>query len=438
MKQKLQILFQKSNIKQTLLNTTYTLFLLSLLFRLIKQTVSTYGFESWQISEFLINYQGGFVRRGLFGEILLYIANHVNINIEWTVKIICLITLISVCTFFIRAFLKKGYSLYILPLCFFLGMGILSDYWIRKDYLMIYFFICILRIYQGNLSTFIKISIINFLFISILLNHEVFAFFSFPVILFLFFSEYKRKGTIKSCILSITYLFPSISCFLLMLYYHGDSVTAKLIWNSWQSIGSNSVYKVLDENSGNAIASIAWNSIGTFKEHFKMNFLAVDKDILSLFVWGITFPVVYYISTNVLMVFKKAESSYMHHDKMILSSILIFQLLCLLPVFIILSCDYVRIFFYWISSSFTIFLIIPTAKIENLVPSFFSKFIEHLNNCLSNILVPNKATLVLLMLFAGISSYTFYVDSLIMNSMVYNILFILSKPFVLLDKLYAY
>jgi hypothetical protein len=437
MKQKLNMLFQKNSIKQTLLNIIFFLFLSSLLFRLLRQVFSTYSLESWQLSEFLINYQGGFVRRGLLGELLLFLTLNTNINIEWTVKIICLISFAAVCIFFIKVFLKRGYALYILPLCFFLGMGILSDNWIRKDYLMLYFFILILQVYQGNLTTTIKIAIINALFIFILLTHEVFAFFSLPIVLLLFFTLYKNKGILQSLILSILALLPSISCFLLALYYHGNSETAQTIWDSWQSVATNKTPKLISETSDNAVASIGWKSQATFRDHFTMNFLAIDKDVLSFFIWCITFPVVYYISTNILMVFRKTENSFKSDDKMVLSSILIFQLLCLLPMFIILSCDYIRIFFYWIASSFAIFLIIPNETIKSLVPFSFFNFIERLNQCLSNILLPNKSILILLILFIGISSYSFYFESMISNSLLYNVLYILSKPFVLLKKLYA-
>ena len=139
------------------------LFLITLLWRFIKQLFTTYGYESWNISEFLINYQGGFIRRGLTGEILLFISRNFNINIEWTIKIVCVICLAMVSIFFIKAFLKKGYSLYILPLCFFLGSGIFSSCWIRKDYLFFCFFIPIIVSFgKNNLPILLKFIIVNF------------------------------------------------------------------------------------------------------------------------------------------------------------------------------------------------------------------------------------------------------------------------------------
>ncbi|RZL13861.1 MAG: hypothetical protein EOO89_16900, partial [Pedobacter sp.] len=417
MKQKIQLLFKGADSRHTILNVLFSLFLLAQLFRLVRQLLYTYGIDSWHISEFLINYQGGFVRRGLFGELLLLFTQYTNINVELTIKALSLIFFFAVCSFFIRAFIRKGYSLYILPLCFFLGMGILSGNLVRKDYLMIYFLILILKVYQGSFSKAVKILGINVLFILALLNHEAFAFFSLPVVLLLVAGDYKEKGFVKASLLSGLTILPAILCFFLTLYYHGDAVTAQAIWDSLQVIANNSVPKVLTGDHWHSIAAIGWKSETTFQSHFKMNFLAFDRDLLSFFVWCITFPVVYYLATNALLVFRKSESIFTERHKTVLSTILIFQLVCLIPLFTILSCDYVRIFFYWIVSSFAIFLIVPFEKVEGLTPSFAGKKIQSLNTLFAIILIPRRSTVVMLMLFIGISSYTFFVDQTIDNSM---------------------
>jgi len=40
----------------------------------------TYQYDSWTIGEWLINYQGGFVRRGLIGEIIFFLSSLINIS----------------------------------------------------------------------------------------------------------------------------------------------------------------------------------------------------------------------------------------------------------------------------------------------------------------------------------------------------------------------
>ena len=40
----------------------------------------TYQYDSWTIGEWLINYQGGFVRRGLSGETIYFLSNSLKIS----------------------------------------------------------------------------------------------------------------------------------------------------------------------------------------------------------------------------------------------------------------------------------------------------------------------------------------------------------------------
>ena len=437
MKQTLSSLFDRNNPKQMLLNGIFVLFLISLLSRIVLQlfSMANYGgtkdYEDWLISEFLINYQGGFVRRGLMGEILFFFAKHFNIDVVWTIKIFCLVCFVSVCIFFVKSFLKKGYSLYILPLCFFLSGNILFAGWIRKDCLFFCFFIPILWLYhKSNLSIMIKLLLINVLSVFIILSHEVFAFFALPILFLLFFNQYKSKGILLSVVLSLLCLLPSIFAFFLVFRMHGNPEIAQAIWDSWMAILNQET-----SNIGKAVDAISWSSKSTFALHLKGNFLSVDQRVLSLLIWVITFPVVYYISTNALLAFRKNENDFTNRHKTVLSSVLIFQLLCLSPVFVVLSCDYLRVFFYWITSSFTVFLLIPIDEIEKLFPAVFVHLVKRINKMLTNILQPSKTTLFFLMIFIGIANSSFTIEMAYKATVIYNVLVLLSQPLIFLFSL---
>ena len=49
---------------------------------IINQYIASFhwGHDSWQMTEWLINYAGGFVRRGLPGEVILQIAEQTKIQ----------------------------------------------------------------------------------------------------------------------------------------------------------------------------------------------------------------------------------------------------------------------------------------------------------------------------------------------------------------------
>ena len=381
----------KLQFKTKILNILYFLFLISLLSRLIADAIEISGDKAWGISEFLINYQGGFIRRGLLGEILFFLTKHSNINVDWTIKIICLISLIFVCSFFVKSFLKKGYTLYILPPCFFCGSLILSGDWVRKDAIMICFLIAILwswsyfNIKQNRKTT--GSILINFLAILIILTHEVFAFFALPILFLLFYNYYKRKGHLKSIIYSLLSLLPTFFAFLLMIVKHGDQQTAQAIWDSWQTL---SLKESSEVPLWNSIGAVGWETKWTIEMHLKHNFLTIDNGLISTLYWIVVFPIVYYILTNALSVFKKQANIYTEDDRTILSSIVLFQLLCLLPVICFLSCDYMRVCFYWSTSSFAFFLLIPKKIQKEIFPSWFIRTTQKTNNCLDYLLSPTR------------------------------------------------
>ena len=434
MKQKLQTLFDKNNSKQTLLNIAFILFLISLLYHFVHQIFSTYTFESWQITEFLINYQAGFVRRGLLGEILFVLTKHFNADVEWMIKIMCIVCYALICTFFIKSFLKNSYCLYILPLCFFLGGVIIMPFWIGKDCLMTCFLIAILWIYKNKkLSTLVKIIFINILAVLIILIHEIFAFFSLPVLFLCFLQLYKRKSLFKSIIYSMITLFPVVFTFLIAILNHGNVQIAQTIWDSWHILTNQEPTSI----GWNAVGAIAWEVGWAMNMHFNVNFLSLSEDglVLSSVVWFFTIPLVYYISTNALFVFQKEGTNLTENHKTILSSIFLFQFLCLAPVFFVLSCDYIRLIYYWVTSSFAIFLLIPIDILDKIFHQTFINITNKTNACLCYFVRPTRTTMALLMIFIGISNiYGFQLFSALKSTLLYNVLWTLSKIFFTFQK----
>ncbi len=100
---------------------------------IIVNFISPTNLQGWGFTEFLINFEGGFVRRGLLGEILLWITTHTGIHPHIIITAICLLSFGFVLSFFLCAFKKRGYCWWIVfspLLCGFLV------YFIRKDYLL--------------------------------------------------------------------------------------------------------------------------------------------------------------------------------------------------------------------------------------------------------------------------------------------------------------
>jgi hypothetical protein len=280
----------------------------------------------------------------------------------------------------------------------------------------------------------VRMLFINILFVFIILSHEVFAFFALPIFFLMLFNRFKAQGILRSSVLSFLWLLPGILAFISTLFYHGDLQTMQSIRDSWTgilNIEDQEGYMSLDDRLyWRSVDALGWSITYAAKYHLRMNFLLSNNGILPLPVWIITFTVIYYIATNALLAFRKNESVFTTRHKTALSSILVFQLLCLLPVFIILSCDYIRIIFYWIASSFAIFLLIPLKEIETVLPAVLIRSVEQINNRLSKILKPTKTSLAFLMMFTGISGCFFIVEWAYKTTMIYNILYMISKPFI--------
>ena len=98
-------------------------------------------YESWGISEWLINYQGGFVRRGLAGEILYRLYQIHPYPVPYLIigiNVACLVGLISLCIILFR---RMNWPIWLLLFPMFLyyrlyglEMGVLDS---RRDCLML-------------------------------------------------------------------------------------------------------------------------------------------------------------------------------------------------------------------------------------------------------------------------------------------------------------
>jgi hypothetical protein len=420
---------QKLINKTNILNVCFILFCLSHLRHFIWYLRHSWDYRAWTITEFLINYQGGFVRRALVGEILFRLYKF-GIDPQLMIKIICCLCICFIILFFIKYFRKQGFSLYLLPLCFFLGelFGELFEEqnWMRKDVITISLFIIIIFIARNNKLLFHwKILLINLLSIVAVFIHEAFVFFSLPI-LFILFYNYLRigKSSVKSLLFAALSLIPTASAFLLVAFFHGDLDTAKAIWQSYPFLGEFQI-----KNEVTAIDCIAWSVLRNVKICVKANFLYANEGIISIVGWTIIFPVVYYLITNTLLVFG-SKSSFTERHKTVLSALLLFQFVSLLPLWLLLFDDYHRLFFFLTTSTFVVFLIFPIDDLEKLFPKPVLAIVNRFNLLFPK---PNKTIIVLLMAVIGIPP-RWYLHWLLAfkTSMIYHVMYVVSKPLLAL------
>ena len=90
--------------------------------------------NSWQITEWLISYDGGFVRRGIGGEIVKILSSTFELSPPLIIIILSVISWLAL-VFFIFQLSRDLIPSYLILSPVFLGMPIYADFLHRKDVL---------------------------------------------------------------------------------------------------------------------------------------------------------------------------------------------------------------------------------------------------------------------------------------------------------------
>ena len=105
----------------------------------------TYLDDSWTIGEWLINYQGEFVRRGLFGEGIYLLCNVIKISPIYVIWLISISSYYLLVKLTIVEAKNKVSSLFLLSPGIFLA-PIIGDFLIRKNLLLLLIFLISLKL----------------------------------------------------------------------------------------------------------------------------------------------------------------------------------------------------------------------------------------------------------------------------------------------------
>ena len=133
--------------------------------------------NDWNIGEWLISYSGGFVRRGLFGELILKISLITQKNPILFVQLIS--TAAYLIFLYLLKFTRKYFSILFLLSPIVCLAPILGNFLIRKDVFGIILFACCTLII-GKKKDFKNFFLINFISSIAILNHESYIFYALP------------------------------------------------------------------------------------------------------------------------------------------------------------------------------------------------------------------------------------------------------------------
>lgn len=380
------------------LSIYFVIYILALLLKLIYQVKGGYSKVSYGITEWMVNYQGGFVRRGLSGEIIYQLYQLFGISPYYIILFLCLFSMFIVIVFFTRQFIKKRYPIFILPFVLFLGNLIINELWIKKDGFIILFFILAIFIYVKH-PRFYLIWINIVLAIGILI-HEVVFFISTPILLVLLYNDYKQNRRLANAVISSVFsLLPVILTFILISYFHGSKEIVSTIWQSWQNVPFPNSVEYDPNIPKEAVVGIGLTLKEGLLKSYLNNIIVQNIGVYAIIMWLLTFILAYYISINVNLLTGKVlfyKPKPENIDKKNLSNIIFFQFCFVFVPLLIIGCDYGRWIFFWIMSSFALILLIPSQKTMSLLPTPLVKIENKIENCYNRICPASNDIIVLL------------------------------------------
>lgn len=386
--------------------------------------ISTFGYSDW-----FINFQAGFVRRGIIGELLLLLYNNFNIDVSHAIMAIVITSTTALILCMIYMFRKKGLSLYLLPsILFFGGFAINGLIIYRRDALMMLIIFGALYFYKHYMTLFRQKSVIcvkgitaylmfSILSILVILSHEASFFCFIPFVMFDYFMNGKSNFICRTA-KAIFFVMPAIVTMALACIFKGNEETANAIWNSYTPYFIEKFGYTLP--IGAAVNALSWDTTSTFVWHFMSNYTFRTDGITRIIYWAIIYASSFYLMANVNKI-RVTKQDYERIDNNWLITILLIQFISLLPMFTVLSCDLGRIIIYWSISSFGIFSIIDKSRYPIL--SKFSNRIENLFN--NNILLSKKwfYIIISLVIIAPFAFFPTFEESFL-TSVIGNLIYV--------------
>lgn len=301
------------------------------------------------ISEWMINYQGGFVRRGLVGELLYQIYEIRPYCLPYVIIVLYHIGFVALTLILIRMFRRRGWSYYLLPfpmLLFynFAGPGFLSC---RRDSIALCMTCAIFYCYRNIVRRPAICSYVCLMALSVftILTHEASFFFTFPILMLHTLMRWHRTGlgVVKSTGKTFLFWFPILVVVVLVYVFNGNEDVAKAIWASWndcmQRFPTSRVAEIGLYKTGVGVRFLEkdiWYALSLHTSIvWKSPFLRVIPiALVNIYVFAALFYLLTRLNTISLSAGKSASV-----DSTILGGVFLIQFVAVFPLFGFLSCD---------------------------------------------------------------------------------------------------
>ncbi len=353
------------------------------LFALYKTILTCVGNEAnylgFNIPDLMINYQGGFIRRGLLGEIMyqVFLIHPYPFHTVLIYTETIIFTAFLALSFYVFHKLK---SIPIMPLAILTGG--LTSY--RRDFLMIIlaFIVIHLMIQYVKHNNKMYLILAEASIIIAVLIYEPSFFFIEPISMFIYYINYdkKRKNRLKKAISTLFVFCLPIATMLIVCSAKGTTTQAEDIWQSWSPLFD--YLNVEQPNMPSAIQflskSESVSNVAMF--HLGINFgigigCKLGFNIFQVLGYPLFFAGIYFLTITIPQKVISVENT------KLLSSLFLFQFICLLPMFTILSCDFGRTILYVTFTSYYLVYLIKNNNVE-----IHMKYIDSISDKVSKIL----------------------------------------------------
>jgi hypothetical protein len=301
--------------------------------------------DNFQITECLINYAGGFVRRGLPGSIAWHVSHWTGIQANHLVIGVGLSCFALLLIWFLRNSTRIFPPALILS-CIVMGFPAYQECIVRKDCLGLLCFLACIKLDASGMPKMMSIIAVNLIASLAILSHESFVFFALPALIFFNHSNrtpHTNRGLVFRCIT----LLPAAGCFVLTAIFHGTPDIARSVNDSWvplwNEIKPGGAHQ--DQPSA-AIHALGW----TPEEGLGPGMNLLTSGFYQPMVWLALFA----ISFMLIVGFTARDMENGRGvERIRISTTLIIQFIFICPLFV-LGHDYGRWLYLWASSSLII------------------------------------------------------------------------------------
>lgn len=305
----------------------------------------SWGHDSYQITEWLINYAGGFVRRGLPGTLFGLVSSATGFQANHLVIVTSLASYLVLGAWLLRR-VTDTFPMVLVLSCVVLGIPAYQDSIIRKDCLGLLFLLACLRVEQSRLPRFTAMATLNVLAGIAILCHETFVFYALAGLVFLNRGNPDPQGTFAWIRRGICML-PAGIGFLLTVIYHGTPAHADAINDSWMPL-----WKTIDPgNPAIATPDASIEALGwTTEQGLSLSLYMLRSGFYQPMAWIMVFSISFFLVVLFTDRDNKFEGRPAMATRIRVTALLLQQLVFISPLFL-LGVDYGRWLFLWLVSS---------------------------------------------------------------------------------------